>query len=619
MACGIGRYGRRAGTGRAAPGPLALALVLFLLAACLSGRDPETAEAESPFDDGPGIAYQTAITGADEAGLAEVLERSSHLVTLADRKPHSLGALRRRAREDEQRLESALQSQGFYDGTVAARVVEADGAAKVTVEVVPGVVYLLGDYQVAFDGPPPDPAVVPDLAALGLHIGMRADAARIVQAEKDLVRALTENGYPWARVAERHVELDRDQTLVLVRLTVAADRRATFGPVTVSGLTRVDPGHVRRLVPWKQGETYSAKRVEDFRRALNDTGLFGSVAVTAQRPPRGGDRAPMTLELTERAHRSVGAGVNYSTTEGPGAKVFWEHRNFLGAGEKLRLTAQGNTVEQTLAAEFRKPAFVHRNQDLLSRVEVTHEDAPAYEQFGLGARLGLERRTGPWRTAVSGTVEAARVTDDSGRRLNRLFGLPIEMGYDNTDSLLDPTRGGRFTVTATPYAGTSDQPLLFTVLDATGSYHYPIDSAGRFVAAARARLGTIIGEDRKDVPANKRFYAGGGGSIRGYEYQQVGPLDNDGEPEGGLSLIEVGAELRARVVGDFGVVGFVDGGQALAKRFDSSPGNLQWAAGVGLRYHTIVGPLRFDIAFPLNGRRGVDEDYQFYISLGQAF
>ncbi|MCB2102162.1 MAG: BamA/TamA family outer membrane protein [Rhodobacterales bacterium] len=591
----------------------ALVLAAYLVLALVLG----TAAAQAAE---PGIAYETRIVGADAIGLTELMEKASLLNALAEKPPPSVDALRRRAKEDAHRLTDVLTSNGFYDGTITAQVAAEGDTHVVTLTVTPGVVYLLGDYAIAYGDNEPPAALMPDLEDLGLHVGMRADAGAIVDAEQALLTRFREAGYPWVKVDKRTVRLDRPQTLVLVQVAVTLDRRVAFGEPQYAGLEEVEAPFLRRLVPWKPGDTFAASQLEAYRRALTETGLFAAVGIAAQRPPEGADRAPIQVTLTERPHRSIGAGVNYASSEGPGAKVFWENRTLFGAGEKLRLTAAGNKIEQTLTADFTKPAYIHGNQQLLSQVELKRFDGPGFQQIGLGGRLGLERRNGPWRTALSGTVEAAKVEDDTGRHNNSLFGLPVEMGYDSTDSLLDPTTGARLDLVGTPYVGFSDSDLLtFAVLEATGSIYRRLDEDGRFVAAGRARVGTLLGEDRRDVPANKRFYAGGGGSIRGYEFQSVGPLSKTGDPEGGLSLIEVGAELRIRVYGDFGVVPFIDGGKVVdtAQPFDST--TIRWAAGLGLRYHTAVGPLRFDLAFPLNGRKDVDEDYQFYISLGQAF
>jgi translocation and assembly module TamA len=201
----------------------------------------------------------------------------------------------------------------------------------------------------------------------------------------------------------------------------------------------------------------------------------------------------------------------------------------------------------------------------------------------------------------------------------QLFGLPLTAQRDDTNDPLDPTEGTRLQLSLTPTTGVGDESLLFITAVAGGSAYYAVDEEERFVLAGRARVGTILGENTDALPASRRFYAGGGGSIRGYEYQLVGPLDDDENPFGGTSLLEVGGEVRVRVTEQIGVVPFIDGGTVYDDPFPTGNETLRWAAGLGFRYFTGFGPIRLDFAFPLNPRDGVDEPFQFYISFGQAF
>ena len=201
------------------------------------------------------------------------------------------------------------------------------------------------------------------------------------------------------------------------------------------------------------------------------------------------------------------------------------------------------------------------------------------------------------------------------------MGLPGSLTRDSRDDDFDATEGTRLNMAVTPYVTTGDDSFFFVVTEVGGSAYLSLQREDRVVLAGRTRVGSILGASRAEIPANKRFYAGGGGSIRGYEYQKVGPLDEENDPLGGRSLLELGVELRLRLTERFGMVPFVDGGTVFVDpdfRSDEDR-TLRWAAGLGFRYYTPIGPLRLDFAFPLNGREGIDNDFQFYISIGQAF
>jgi len=192
------------------------------------------------------------------------------------------------------------------------------------------------------------------------------------------------------------------------------------------------------------------------------------------------------------------------------------------------------------------------------------------------------------------------------------------MTRSTADNPLNPTRGTVVDLSATPYAGFANDPISFLRMSAGGSAYYSLDKGSRFILAGRTRVGSIVGEKTDVLPADKRFYAGGGGSVRGYGYQKVGPLDSDGDPTGGRSLFDLGAELRIRVTETIGVVPFIDGGMVTEESYPSFDEPLLWAGGLGLRYYTGFGPLRLDVAFPINGRKE-DDLFQFYVSFGQAF
>jgi translocation and assembly module TamA len=348
--------------------------------------------------------------------------------------------------------------------------------------------------------------------------------------------------------------------------------------------------------------------------------LFASVEVEDGPSLDEAGSLPMTIRVDEGPHRSIGAGGGYSTDIGFGGQVFWEHRNFFGENERLRLTLAAAEIQQSIGADFRKPAFLRRDQTLLMNVSASNEDTDAFEQQSISSFVGLERLFSPrWRGVAGVSVSYLSTEDEQGRRNFLLFGLPITATRHMTDSLLDPTRGTRLDFAVTPYTGGGAEQLLFLQSSVAGSVYRAIDRRKRFVLAGRARVGSTVGEATEAIPADKRFYAGGGGSIRGYKYQSVGPLDTRRDPLGGRSLLELGGELRVRVTDSIGVVPFIDGGTVFDAPYPSFDETIRWAAGLGLRYFTDFGPLRLDVAFPINRRDDVDNRFEFYVSFGQAF
>lgn len=538
--------------------------------------------------------------------------------------PSTLAQLRRRAQEDSRRLVAVLRSEAYYNGRVTPLVREAAGGTfEVVYEVVLGQRAMIGSFRIVYPDLPAGEAerhkLPQDGAALGLAPERAARAQRVLDLTRDAVAHLHNHGYPEAKLDNRRVVVDLASNRADVTLTIAAGPRVLFGPLLVrnpDGRTRDD--YAAALATIEPGTPYDRRAVDATAAALRGSGLFETVAVTSAAPDQEG-RAAQEIDLTERPARTVRLGAAWSSSEGAGVRGSWEHRNLFGRAEKLVLGLSIAQVEQKATAEFRKPRFLRPDQSLLVSTEIVREDTDAYDEYRFRSAAALERPFGPRLTGSLGvSFELTQSEDTSGRRDYQLIGLPVVARYDSSDDLFDPSQGARATLAATPYFGGADRAATgFARIEASGASYFSFGAA--LTLALRARYGSILADDTADVPGSLRFHAGGGGSVRGYGYQLAGPLSAAGAPLGGRSVAEAGAEARFRASETIGVVAFVDGGQAypdLTPRFD---GSLLWGAGLGLRYYTPIGPIRFDVAVPLDRRRGIDDAYQIYVSIGQAF
>ncbi|MCC7275080.1 MAG: outer membrane protein assembly factor [Alphaproteobacteria bacterium] len=556
-----------------------------------------------------------------EEALAGTLKGVSQLVRRADQPPASRAALFRRAADDRARLGEALRALGYYAATVEMRIDREATPVSVAIVVAPGPLYLVADVTIA--APAAGPALPPDLpdpGSFGLAPGAPAASADIVTAERRIIARLGESGRPYARQAGRRVTVDHALKAVTVAWTIDAGPPARFGEATVQGLADAREAMVRRRIAWQPGETYDTRQVEATRKALAATALFSSVRIVPADRPAADGSVPMAITLVEGKRRSIGGGASYSTSTGFGAEAFWEHRDILGDGERLRLSARFAEQELGATATFRRPYFFHPDQDLVASLTLADEDPPAYENRYLRAHAGVERRFPPRWTAGAGLqYEHEEVDAQGATRRYHLLSTPVFLRYDGSDDLLNPTRGTRTTIAGTPYLGVQDSTLAFLKLRLDQTAYWRLDDHGRWVLAANAAIGSLLGATRGDVPAPQRFYAGGGGSVRGFGYQMAGPVDAADKPLGGKSLLAAGAELRIKITDTIGIVPFIEAGTVYDRAFPSFGETLFVGAGIGLRYYTGFGPVRLDIGTPLNRRRGVDDVVQFYISLGQAF
>jgi translocation and assembly module TamA len=576
------------------------------------------------------VAYETKIVGTDDTDLSDLLDDVSQLKKLEDKKPASEEALRRRADDDLERLKEAAHSLGYWNAQFAGDIDLKTDPAKVTVTVQPGALYHTASIDVR--GPGGKPLVVlpdPNAPRLPLKPGDPARSEPVVATENALLAALGRQGHPFAKKTERRVVVDHDTQTMAVTYTLDPGPRMQFGAATISGLGRLDPAYVQKRIQWRAGEVYDNRTVDDTRRRLIESGLFSSVSITPVADPAHPGQAAMNIEATERAHRTIGAGAGYNTSEGAGARVFWENRNLFGQAESLRVNVDGGQQRAGVSATFRKPDFLAVDQDFLAAAEIANDTPDAYHSRHARLSMGLERRFDPhWTGGVALSLEKANVValaDSNGpfaasQQTQRygLVGVPMYLKLDESDDLLNPTRGYRARFDLTPYQSFSGPDLTFVSGRLWGSTYQRLTDSDRYVIALSAALSSIGGPSLDQIPADKRIYAGGGGSIRAYGYQLAGALDANNRPIGGKSSLELSAEARIKITDTIGIVPFIDAGSYYPTSVPKFGQRLLIGPGIGFRYYTSFGPIRLDIATPLNRRPG-DSLVQFYISLGQAF
>ena len=450
----------------------------------------------------------------------------------------------------------------------------------------------------------------------------------MVAAQAALVSAFGASGHPFAKVDNRQVVIDHRNHTMEVTYKLAPGPAMRFGGVSIRGLKTLDPGYVERRLRWQRGEAYDAAKVEETRRALIETGLFSTVQITPAAEPDQPGSAQMTIDVTERPHRTIGAGVGYNTSQGAAARVFWENRNLFGNAEYLKLSATGGQQVYGVNANFRRPDFLVTDQDFLATAEIADDTPVAYHSRRALATAGVERRFGRLLTGgVLLEAEEANVeqlanvsTNTSAQRTQRytLFGVPAYLKLDTTDNLLSPTRGWRAQLSVTPAHIFSSPSLTYVTSLLSASTYWKVDADGRAILAGRAALGSLDGAPLSPLPADQRIYVGGGGTIRPYGYQMAGPLASNNDPIGGRSSLVLNFESRIKVTDTIGVVPFVDAGSYYENSVPQLSQRLFYGVGLGLRYYTPFGPLRLDLATPLY-KRNADSWVQVYVSLGEAF
>jgi translocation and assembly module TamA len=588
--------------------------------------------------------YKFGIAKTGNAALDAALKQSAYLETLKKSAPVDPFALVARANEDVSRLQTTMQSFGYYQARVniliARRPLSDPGllvwldqvpkgqSVYVYADIDPGTLYRLR--RISIDGAVPKDAV----SKMKLEQGQPAVAADVVAGATRLVTALQEEGYALAKVDSPVAFADDNAHALDLTFKVDMGPKTDIGAITISGLHDVDEDVVRRAISVHTGDLYRPSKIEDARNSLLSLGVFSGVEVHAadRLDPQG--RVPINYDVSERPGHAVSFTAAYSTDLGFSGGVTWSDRNLFGGAEQLNLSAAingvGGTASSTLGynatAQFIKPQFLAHDQALEFDLGGIKQKLDAYDQTAETVAALLRRKFSTlWSGSVGLSVEQDDITQEKVARTYQLVSVPFSVNYDSTELsglLQDPTHGARAAVSLTPTQSFGHRSSPFLAMQVGGAAYFDLADFGiekptEGVFATRATIASIVGAGQFDLPPDRRLYAGGSATVRGYRFQSIGPLFPDQKPIGGTAMDAGTIEFRQHLFGDFAAAAFIDAGQDSATGVPFS-GPLRVGAGAGVRYYTPVGPVRVDFALPLTRIRASDA-FEIYIGLGQAF
>lgn len=611
--------------------PVRLLVLALLLAAPARAQEPAT------------LSYRTELAPSGDGALDSALRGVSQLVQLQGPAPTDAAGLVARAMADLPRLRQALQAEGWWLGepdiTLAGQPAGTPGLAEaldssgerpvpVRISVERGPAFTIGQVAVR----PTEDAGLPAVAAaastpFGLVEGDPARAAAVLAAERQVLDRLLAAGHPLASVVRRETVVDTIGHRMEVAWLLAPGPRARFAWPEVAGSTRMDHDFLRRQVAPLAGQTYSPAALERQRQQLMGLGAFASVGTRAAERLNPDGTLPVSFLVNDRARRAVGVSGAYETNYGPSARVYWEHRNLFGGAERLRVEGEvarlGNAGDlgrstYRLGATLTDPGVLRPDVTMISNVTALREALKAYDRTAFTGSVLLQQQVSPRFSLRAGpVVDVGGIGPPDGKlTAYGVLGFLAGARWDTTDSLLDPSRGWRLDGALTPSLSLANtEPYVAGRV--TGTTYWDLLGEKQGILAARTSFGSLLGANRAVVPRHLRYYAGGGGSVRGYDYQGIGPRDARNQPDGGASVLEASAEWRQRVRGDIGAVVFVDAG-AVGTGALPDLAETRVGAGAGVRYFTPIGPIRLDVALPLVKQRG-SSGYGIYVGIGQAF
>ena len=585
--------------------------------ACLLGA--VTACAGFPGHNGAGSASRQLPVELD--GLPSGLDaKAKAVLETDDAAPRSVLESRRKAAASADTLEEFLASEGYLAANVSPELIES-------VDKKPRLDVSAGDmFHVATVTLTLDTDVSGTLMASleddrkSLATGAPARTSDIEALDVQFVRTLRQGGHAFAESRGIDVLASRKDKTVELTYALASGPFVRLGNIVVleSGGCKVTT--ICALRTWKPGDAYTPDKIDQLRLRLRSSGLFDGIGVELSKTPDEDGFYPVQLTLSDAKRRSVGAGVTASTTDGIGADAFWERRNITGRGDTLRVQGQVATLARDLTTKYTRPNIGRYGRTLTAEAGIRAEETDAYDLQGIKVGAALSQPFNKYFTLSAGASIDATRTEES--RLSTLsdprefytLSFPLAATYSTVKQPLDPQSGQRAFLGIEPGMSVGDATAGYTRMLLTGSTYHKI-ADGPLVAAVRGEFGAFLGSNA--VPIDRLFFAGGGGSVRGFEYQSLSPRDASGALIGGRSLFDVSAELRWRRSEKLGYVLFVDSGAA-ADSADDVFNNMRTAVGFGFRYYPGFGPIRVDIATPVDRRDGEDP-VQFYVSIGQSF
>lgn len=576
------------------------------------------------------LAQQVSVQVTPDAdGLREALSDASLSIALqgdGEARPSDFVAA---AKADYRRMLRALYAEGYYSGNVSVRIDGREAAdmpsyalpariSQIRILVDPGPRFSFGTARVL----PLAPGAAPD-PALARGAPARADALRdAAQSAREAWRA---EGHAAARLESDTITADHRSHRLDAELRLAPGPKLRFGPLGVSGQTRMSEARVRAISGLPYGTVFDPEELERATARLRRTGVFDTVVLREGEVWNSDLTLPITAELTDRKPRRIGASLELSNTEGLRIGGYWLHRNLLGGAERLRLDAEisgigqnGNGPDGRLAVSFDRPATWNPDNSLHLRMSLIHRDDPGYLLDTAELYAGLDRAVNQHFKLTAGVgLLWGRGQDALGPRSYSLLTLPITASDDRRDDARDPRRGYFIKASATPFWGRAGagRGLRFSG-EARGYFSFGAND--RITLAGRLQAGTLIGTQSRHAPSDFLFYSGGGGTVRGQAFQSLGVALPNGGKIGGRSHLGLQTELRGRLTEKFGLVGFVDLGFIGPQSRPLEGGAWHSGAGLGIRYDTALGPIRLDIATPTSGPQALRRA-QFYVGLGQSF
>lgn len=563
---------------------------------------------------GERISYVVNFEGLEDEVVLEDLKAVSQLVALRNKKPSSLSALQFRAEADFPALLKVLQNYGYLEAEIQFSYEDHNSHQIVNMHITPGPRYQIDQFEILETSTGQNLSKDFEMELKGPLV-----AQKILDADKKLLKRLSESAYPFACIGKREIIADGESKTAKVRVETEKGIRSSFGPTTIRGLKNVRAKFIEQKIEWEEKQPYNSKIVNDVQNSLIESGLFSSVYITHAETPDENQNLPMSIEVAETKHKSVSVGTTYQMSVGPSISFDWENKNLGGMGRTLSLSLDIAQKNHSGTASLILPNFLRDGQDFMIQAEAASDDVKAYNDRTYNLLLKFDRElTESSQISLGIKPERMIVKDSAHNGRYVLLQIPFSLSYSNKDNGLHPTKGISLDYTATPCLNFKTNVTSYLHQSFTHCHYIPLFKEDFLVLAQKVSLESILSGSLSSIPVPKRILGGSEDNLRGYRYLTVSPMD-DGQPLGGRSAIYYSLEPRFRISKSIGVVPFFDLGSVFASPLPDFKEEWLKSLGIGLRYFSFLGPFRLDVAFPLDRRADLDPKWWVFASLGQSF